>query len=43
MSKWPTLSSRLKHPLTSEKEAILQLKKSVEITPLAKKKLKKKS
>ena len=26
--KWPTLEGRLKHPLTSEKQALLQLKKS---------------
>ena len=37
--KWPTLQGRLNNPPTSELEALEQLAKSVELTPLAKKRL----
>ena len=39
--KWPTLEGRLSQPIASELEALEQLAKSVELTELAKKKLKK--
>lgn len=39
--EWPTLAGRLSHPLTSEGEALEQLSKTMELTPLAKKKLEK--
>jgi len=39
-SKWPTLKGRLNQPLTTRKEALLQLKNSgMELTPKAQKEL----
>ena len=39
---WPTLEGRLKHPITSEKEALLQLKNSgVQLSEYGEKLLKK--
>lgn len=40
MSKWPTLEGRLSQPLTSEGEALEQLSKTMELTAVGKKKLK---
>lgn len=40
-NNWPTLKGRLSQPLTSEKEALEQLEKSVTLSKLGKKRLKK--
>lgn len=40
-SKWPTLKGRLMHPLTNELEALLQIEKTMLLSKLAKKRLKK--
>jgi hypothetical protein len=40
-SKWPTLEGRLNNPLTTEKEALLQLQETMPLTDYATKKLKK--
>jgi hypothetical protein len=36
---WPTLEGRLNNPLTTEKEALLQLQKTMPLTKYALKKL----
>lgn len=38
--KWPTLAGRLKNPLTSELDALLQLSSSLELSEYGKKRLK---